>query len=179
MTFHLKRNLFIVTSIFWVVKIPFCIFYFSNIEFFHLTLISPDHVLMYYICLFDFMVLLERIVGREGFWVHNDISQSNYSSGKRHPCSGCCWMLCFAYLGFWDPTDEFLEGCVFSSSYSPIEQGSLSPTFSLLAPAPPFPPKYTLTLGLGLYFPKHILKVSFTDCFATLQMAQHFVDERV
>lgn len=38
-------------------------------------------------------------------------------------------------------------------------------------------PKYTLTLVLGLHLLKH--GVSFTDCFAALQMAQHFVDERV
>lgn len=80
------------------------------------------------------------------------------------------------------PQKDSWEAASFKSGHYPIEQGSLSPIFRFLAPLPPAPPphpKYTLTLVLGLCFPKHILRVSFTDCSDALQMAQHFADERV
>lgn len=78
------------------------------------------------------------------------------------------------------PRRDSWEAASFKSGHYPIEQGSLSllsSDFWLHRHQPP--PKYTLTLVLGLCFPKHILRVSFTDCSDALQMAQHFADERV
>lgn len=143
--------------------------YFSNMEFPHLC----NHVFMLHLLVLFYNVS-RRNKGERGPQRTQPYFTAQLHLRQKAAMSKPLLNATFGLFRLWDATDGFLEGCPFSQVIPPIEQGSLFLTFPLLAPPPPLPPKYTRTLVLGLHFPKHILRVSLTDCFATLQMAQHF-----